>query len=117
MLGYPALKGETEDVIGSMGFKHTIILRPGLLVGERNTDDKRMAEYVLRRIAQGAGMVSERFLKDFWAQDVDVVAKAAVSAGLMAVEGKVKDKVWVLGQADIVRLGRTQWAKDGKSGA
>lgn len=48
-------------------------------------------------------------LKDFWAQDADVVAKAAVRAGLDAVEGKEKEKFRILTQADIVRLGRTEW--------
>ncbi len=34
-------------------------------------------------------------------------------AGLDALEGKQTEKVRVLGQADVVRLGRTEW-KDGE---
>jgi hypothetical protein len=32
-----------------------------------------------------------------------------VSAGLKALEGGDTPKVWALGQADIVRLGRKEW--------
>ncbi len=46
--------------------------------------------------------------KDFWAQDAEVVGKAAVNAALQALEGD-RPKVWLLGQSDIVRLGRTEW--------
>ncbi|TVY92448.1 Protein fmp52, mitochondrial [Lachnellula willkommii] len=47
---------------------------------------------------------------DFWAQDKDVIAKAAVSAGLKALEGgESVPKVWVLEQSEIVKLGRTEW--------
>jgi hypothetical protein len=52
-------------------------------------------------------MISSHYLKDGWAQDADVIAKASVSAGLKAVNGEVLSKVWVLQGADIVRLGRT----------
>jgi hypothetical protein len=45
-------------------------------------------------------------LKDMWAQDADVIARAAVKSGVMALEGKAPSKVWVLGQDDIVRLGK-----------
>jgi hypothetical protein len=54
-------------------------------------------------------MISSHYLKDWWSQDADVIAKASVSAGLKAVNGEVPSKVWVLKAADIVRLGRTDW--------
>ena len=89
----------------ALEFEHCIILRPGLLTGERQ--ESRPAEAVLRKIAGVVGMFGNG-LKDFWAQDAEVVGKAAVSAGLQALEGG-KPKVWELGQSDIVRLGRTEW--------
>lgn len=101
---YPKMKGELEDSVKELGFEHTVILRPGLLVGERS--ESRMAEAVFRKIAGAMGSVANG-LKDFWAQDADVVAKAAVAAGLQALEGK--PKVWEIGQAEIVKLGRTEW--------
>jgi len=99
------MKGELEDSVKELGFEHTVILRPGLLVGERS--ESRFAEAVFRKVAGAMGSVSN-VLKDFWAQDADVVAKAAISAGLQALEGG-KPKVWEIGQAEIIKLGRTEW--------
>lgn len=102
------MKGDTEEAVKELGFKEVVIVRPGLIVGERQ--EKRTAEWVARKVAGGMGRFSSR-LTDWWAQDVEVIAKAAVSAGLRCVEGKGegKDGVWVLEQADVVRLGRTEW--------
>lgn len=107
-LGYAAMKGETEEAVKQMGFKDVVIVRPGLIVGDRQ--ERRTAEWVLRKAAQSLGSLSAG-LKDFWAQDADVIAKAAVSAGLRCVEGKGEGRngVWVLEQADVIRLGRTEW--------
>ncbi|KAK5129744.1 hypothetical protein LTR08_002920 [Meristemomyces frigidus] len=104
--GYPQMKGQLEDAVKALNFDHTVLVRPGLLVGERT--ESATAEYVLRRLAGLMGSLSNR-LKDPWAQDADVVAKAAVQAGLDCVEGREKEKVRVLGMSDIVRLGRTEW--------
>jgi len=73
-------------------------------VGPRK--DSRFAEAVLRKTAMTAGSWSGNRLKDFWAQDADVIAKAA---GVDCVEGRETERFRVLGQADIVRLGRTEW--------
>jgi len=102
---YPKMKGELEEGIKALGFEHTVILRPGLLVGQR--EDTRLAEAVLRSIANVAGAFANG-LKDFWAQDAVTVGRAAVSAGLQALEGS-KPKVWDIGQAEVVKLGRTEW--------
>ena len=107
MLAYPKMKGELEEAVKQLGFEHTVILRPGLIVGQR--EDSRPPEFAFRKIAQWAGMVSETYLKQWWAQDADVIAKAAVSAALQCHEAKVHQKVWMLNQSDIVRLGKTEW--------
>ncbi|GAB7355355.1 hypothetical protein MBLNU459_g5882t1 [Dothideomycetes sp. NU459] len=104
--GYTKMKGELEEAIKDLGFEHTVILRPGLIVGQR--EDSRPPEFALRKVAGFMGSIGDGF-KDFWAQDAEIIAKAAVSAGLQCIQGKVNDKVWMLGQSDIVRLGRTQW--------
>jgi len=106
-MGYPKMKGEIEEHVKELGFDHTIILRPGLIVGNR--EESRPTEFVARSIASGLGRLHS-FLKDSWAQDADVIAKAAVSAALKAEKGEVKDKVWVIGQKDIIRLGWKEWA-------
>ena len=93
------MKGELEDAVKALDFEHTIILRPGLIVGDR--EDSRPLEFGIRKLAGVLGKVG---LKDFWAQDASVIAKAAVKAGLEA-----KEKFVLLGQSDIVKLGRTEW--------
>lgn len=34
-MGYPAMKGQLEDDLIGMNYEHTVILRPGLLMGPR----------------------------------------------------------------------------------
>ncbi|APA15696.1 hypothetical protein SS1G_09488 [Sclerotinia sclerotiorum 1980 UF-70] len=112
---YSKMKGELEDAVTNEladSFKHVVILRPGLIVGER--DDSRPAEFALRKVAGWVGWLGGDACRDFWAQDATVIARAAVNAGLRAQEGRDSDggvipRVWVLGQADIVRLGRGEW--------
>jgi hypothetical protein len=88
-----------------LGFDTTVVLRPGLLIGDRM--ESRPAEFVAQKIAGFTGWLG-RGVKDAWAQDSDVVGKAAVAAGLKALEGG-QPKVWQVGQAEIVKLGRTEW--------
>lgn len=104
---YARMKGQLEEDVKALDFDHFIIVRPGLIVGNRG--ESRMAEGILRSVANLAGTISGNVLKDGWAQDADVIAKAAVRAGLDAVEGKDTSRVRVLAQADIIRLGREEW--------
>lgn len=101
---YGKMKGELEEAVKSLGFKHTVILRPGLLVGTRQ--DTRVAEGALRRLANGLGMISGGLLKDFWAQDVDVIGRAAVAAGSQVLSGQKTDAVWSVEQREILKLGK-----------
>jgi len=98
---YSQMKGQLEDDAIKLGFKHTVIIRPGLIVGERS--DSRPAEFAFRKIA---GIFGKIGLKDAWAQDADVIAKAAVHAGELCLEGKREDGVWIIGQAEIIKLGK-----------
>lgn len=103
---YLQMKGELEDAVSALPFSNVVILRPGLIVGAR--EESRVAEAVVRSIAGVMGKVAN-VLKDPWAQDADVIAKAGVHAAVLAKRGEYKEKVVVLGQSDIVRLGRTEW--------
>ncbi len=103
---YARMKAELEEAVTALNFPHTVILKPGLLVGTRQ--DSRPAEAVARKIANALGSISKG-LTDFWAQDADIIGKAAVAAGLQCVEGKREEGVWTVSQSDIVRLGRTEW--------
>jgi len=104
--GYTKMKGQIEEDVKDIGFDHTIIIRPGLIIGRR--EESRLFEGIMQGIASGMGKLN-RSLKDVWAQDADVIAKAAVSAALKAERGEVKDKVWLLGQKEIVQLGSKEW--------
>ncbi|KAH8704900.1 hypothetical protein BGW36DRAFT_366385 [Talaromyces proteolyticus] len=109
MVPYTKMKGECEEAAKKLDFDHTIIVRPGMIVGQR--EDSRPAEAVLRFVASSFGKLHTS-LKDPWAQDADVIAKACVNAGLKALAGEApggSEKVWVLDQADVIRLGRTEW--------
>jgi len=103
MMPYMKMKGELEDDVQKLGFKHTVILRPGLILGQR--EKSRTAEYLLQQIASGLGAVSSG-LKDSWAQDASVIAKAAVNAGLQCEEGKREPGVWIVDQKELVQLGK-----------
>jgi hypothetical protein len=103
MMSYMKMKGQLEDDVQKIGFKHTVILRPGLILGQR--EKSRLGEYVLQQIASGLGAVSSG-LKDSWAQDCTVIAKAAVNAGLQCTDGKREPGVWILDQREIVELGK-----------
>lgn len=105
MMGYLKMKGELEEAVKDIGFERTVIIRPGLLVGTR--EDSRPPEAGLRMVANFMGAVSGGVLKNFWAQDAEVVARAAVSAALQAEQRE--EKVWVVGQSDVIRLGKTEW--------
>jgi uncharacterized protein YbjT (DUF2867 family) len=109
MSGYLKMKGELEEAVKALDFEKTVIVRPGLLLGPR--DHTRVVESVLQSAARFAGAISGNWLSDSWAVDADVVAKAAVSAGLKALAGE-GPKSWTIGQSDIIRLGRTEWKAD-----
>jgi len=107
---YSRMKGSTEEDIKALGFERTVILRPAFISGQRE-ESRSGIESALHFFAGVAGKV-HRSLKDSWAQDAEVIAKAAVQAGLKALEGNVpvaEDKVWILNCSDIIRLGRTEW--------
>lgn len=62
---YAKMKAELEEAVKAVGSKYTVIMKPGLLVGDRS--DSRPAEAVFRGIAKGLGCVSKKWLTDWWA--------------------------------------------------
>jgi uncharacterized protein YbjT (DUF2867 family) len=107
---YLRMKGELDAAVEEMGFEKAVVVRPGLILGEREKGE--IAGTVLGGLAKLTGLIG---LKDAWAQDAEVIGRAAVKVGLMALEGKAPEgKVWIVGQGDIIKLGRTEWEKEGK---
>ncbi|KAL8853949.1 MAG: hypothetical protein Q9221_001257 [Calogaya cf. arnoldii] len=103
-LPYSKMKGELEDAVKALEFPHTVIVKPGLLLGPRQ--DLRVAEAMLQTVAKGLGAISKSWFTDWWAQDTDIIGRAAVAAALECSEGKREKGVWIVGQADIIRLGQ-----------
>ncbi len=100
------MKGELEESIREIGFPYTVIVKPGLLLGNRT--ESGPAEAIVRGIAQALGLISKKWLTDWWAQDVDTIGNATVAAGIQCVEGKREKRVWEVGMSDIIRIGRTE---------
>ncbi|KAF3492407.1 uncharacterized protein GIQ15_01924 [Arthroderma uncinatum] len=110
MIPYNKLKGDIEQSILDIGFEKTVILRPGMISGKREVG--RPIEEAISGIGNVMGWVSQPLLRDWWTQDASVIARAAVSAAMKALQGSGAEgekKVLYLGGKDIVRLGRTEW--------
>ncbi|KAF2250341.1 NAD dependent epimerase/dehydratase family protein-like protein [Trematosphaeria pertusa] len=99
---YLKMKGELEERVKELGFKHTVILRPGMILGSR--PESRPVEAVVRGFAGALRKISPA-LTNFWGQEASTIARAAVQAGVMCLEGKREDGVWMVTQAEIVKLG------------
>jgi len=99
------MKGELDAAVAELGFEKTVILRPGLILGQRK--DSRPPEYAFRMVATALGKVSGGVLSDFWAQDAEVIGRAAVVAGLKCLDGTAPEaKVWTIGIGEINELGK-----------
>ena len=110
MFPYSKMKGTLEIAIKEIGFPHTVIIKPGLLMGKRN--DSRPPEAFVRGIAKGLGVISKTWLTDWWVTDADVIGRATVRAAMQCIDGKRKEGVWQIGQSEILKLGRTEWKDD-----
>lgn len=109
------MKGDIERDILALDFPHTVILKPGLIGGRR--EESRPAEAALRWFADKAGAVSGGLLKDSWTQDADVIARAAVRAGLKAQKGELPGKSTILQGKDIMELGRQPLTEEERKGS
>ncbi|KAK4453884.1 protein FMP52, mitochondrial [Podospora aff. communis PSN243] len=96
-----------EDTVKELGFDNAVILRPGLILGER--EEKKPLGGILNPAVHGIGKVLGLWAQDMLGQDALVIARAAVHAARLVEEGKAPEKYWVLEGGDIVRLGRTEW--------
>ncbi|PKS11517.1 hypothetical protein jhhlp_003282 [Lomentospora prolificans] len=103
---YSKMKIGVEDTIKDLGFEHAIILRPGGILGDR---EKPHAGGPLMNSAIRSLSKINQGLQDAVGQEAEVIARAAVHAVKLVGEGKAPKNPWVLEQADIVRLGRTEW--------
>jgi hypothetical protein len=65
ILPYLKMKGQLEDSVKALDFEHIVLIRPGLILGDRQ--EFRFVELVARKIAGAVGVLGNSF-KDWWAQ-------------------------------------------------
>lgn len=104
---YSKMKVGVEDAIRGAGFEHAVIVRPGLIMGEREVPHGGGPAMIgtVRALGRWFGLG----LQDSLGQEAEVIARAAVAAARLVKEGKAPERYWVLEAGDIVRLGRTEW--------
>ncbi|KAI0539110.1 NAD(P)-binding protein [Xylaria digitata] len=107
MAPYSKMKIGVEDTIKSLNFKQAIILRPGFLIGEREV--AHTGGSLLASLFRGMKTYLGQGAQDRFAQESQVVARAAVRAAALAAEGSAPSEYWVIEQNDIVKLGRDEW--------
>ncbi|KAI1257648.1 Protein fmp52, mitochondrial [Eutypa lata] len=103
---YSRMKQGVEEAIKDMGFEQTIVMRPGAILGKREVDHP--GGPLLNTAIRSLGWIYQGW-QDGLGQDAEVIGRAVVHAMILAQEGKAPDKYWLLGQADVVRLGRDEW--------
>ncbi|KAG5949449.1 hypothetical protein E4U53_005878 [Claviceps sorghi] len=102
---YAKMKNGVEDAVRELGFEHAVIVKPGMILGER--EQSRLVEGVLQRVVRGLGKASAG-LQNAVGQDAEVIARAAIRAAQLAEEGHAPDKYWVLEASEILRLGKPE---------
>lgn len=103
---YSRMKNGVEDAIRHLDFDHAVILKPGVILGQR--EESRTAESLFQSAVRGLGRVSQAG-QDKFGHEAVVIARAAVRAAELAREGKAPSKYWVVEGDEIIRLGRTEW--------
>ena len=104
---YSRMKQGVEDTVRDLGFDHAVILRPGLILGQRE-QDKHLG-WLLNPAVRAIGRIAGGWAQDMLGQEAEVIARAAVHAAKLAEQGKAPSKYWILEAKDVIRLGRTEW--------
>ncbi|KAH6843053.1 protein FMP52, mitochondrial [Chaetomium sp. MPI-CAGE-AT-0009] len=106
-LPYSKMKKGVEETVKGLGFESAIILRPAIILGDRE-EPHQGGPFVIGA-TRALGRWFGQGVQDSFGQEPDVIARAAVHAARIAAEGKAPSKYWVLESKEIVRLGRTEW--------
>ncbi|OGM51311.1 hypothetical protein ABOM_000421 [Aspergillus bombycis] len=82
-MAYARMKGQIEEGIKALKFQKTIILQPGIILGARG--ESRVGEAIAQEVVKVIGLIFPS-IRDMMGQDAQVIARAAVTAGLRALE-------------------------------
>ncbi|KAI8945162.1 hypothetical protein F4801DRAFT_569390 [Xylaria longipes] len=96
------MKRGVEETIEELGFEHAVILRPGMILGQRETPHP--IGPLLNGVIYSLGRITKS-LQDRLGQEAEFVGRAAVRAAQIASDGRAPSKVWVIEGSDIVKLG------------
>lgn len=106
---YMRAKGETEQALTRIGFKRLDILRPGLLIGERENDRR-----LLERLGIIAAPLIDPLLTGSWERyrstDAGLVAEAALGLALRRAGGRFTH------DNEAMRRAAREWRRVGESG-
>lgn len=105
MAPYSKMKNGVEDAVKELGFDQAIILKPGMILGDR--ENSRAAEGIAQGAVRGLGKIY-RGLQDALGQDADAIARAAIKAAQVAGEGKAPSTYWVVEGHEILKLGKAE---------
>jgi uncharacterized protein YbjT (DUF2867 family) len=92
---YLKTKGEIENIVSSFHFESTIILRPSLLIGDR--EEKRSLEGIMQKLTKPIIEPLQNYIPQFSPILADQVANAMVN-----LARKKTDKLNVLENAEII---------------
>ncbi|KAI5951191.1 hypothetical protein KGF54_004265 [Candida jiufengensis] len=98
---YMKTKGELEDAIKALDFQYTIILRPGVLIGDRKDN---------HGFGNSLAMTVGRWTKGTWfspltrAIDASDVGKIAIDFAERGLKGDLRESVLIVGGAELVEL-------------
>lgn len=101
---YARMKNGVEDAIKEAGFDHAVILKPGLIKGEREVG--RAGEGLMVGVSNLVGKVFGQRAMDTWSQDGEVIGRAAVRAAEMVAAGQAPAKYWVIEGLQISEMGK-----------
>lgn len=68
-------------------------------------EDRRPFEFGARKVAAGLKALTGGLLSDGWAQEAPLIARAAINAAIDCATEKRQPGIWVLQQAEILKLG------------
>ncbi|KAK8084905.1 fmp-52 [Apiospora hydei] len=107
---YLQMKRGVENAIQSLGFEQTVVLRPGIILGEREREHQ--GGPFVKSLVRGVGSFN-RALHDNLGQEPDVIARAAVKAALLERwkpdSRAAPGRYWIVECHEILRLGRDEW--------
>ncbi|KAK0641164.1 hypothetical protein B0T16DRAFT_431060 [Cercophora newfieldiana] len=100
---YFKMKQGVEDTVKGLGFEHAVVLRPGMILGEREGKKGGTGEW-LNPVVNGLGRVFGVGVRDALGQDAVVIARAAVNAARLVEEGKAPGEYWLLDSSEVTVL-------------